>query len=201
MEEVLDTARWCGPLVNRQPWRFTVLGGPVMAEWKSQLWQAHCAGQTEEREYTMGPVPPPSPWGERGEAFRAAIDDLMFPPGIDHRQERRDAYVRSGIVVRDAPNAIIVHMDKALAQSPLHLLAAGGVAQAIALAAEGLGLGTCIIGKPVESPRLLRRLTEIPESDLILCCVAIGYEDQDARINRLPRTRAPLEELAVWRGV
>lgn len=201
LEQVLDAARWCGSFVNSQPWKFTVLGGRVMAEWRERLWQAHCSGQTEEREYTMGPVPPPAPWGERGEAFRAAIDNLMFPPGIDHWQERKDAYVRSGIVVRDAPNAIIVHMDKAMAQSPLHLLAAGGVTQAIALAAGELGLGTCIMGKPVESPKLLRALTGIPQSDLILCCIAVGYADPEGRINGLPRTRASVEELTSWCGM
>lgn len=200
LEELLDTARWCGSFVNSQPWRFAVLGGPVMEAWKQALWEAHCAGEVEPREYTMGPVPPPPPWGERGEAFRSAIDNLMFPPGIDHWQQRKDAYVRSGIVVRDAPNAIILHMDKALAESPLHLLAAGGVAQAVALAAGELGLGTCIMGKPVESPNLLRRLTGIPHSDLILCCIAVGYADPEGRINRLPRTRAGVEELATWHG-
>ena len=200
LERMLDTARWCGSFVNSQPWKFTVLGGPVMEAWKHQLWQAHCTGQAEPREYSIGPVPPPSPWGERGETFRTAIDNLMFPPGIDHWQERKDAYVRSGIIVRDAPSAVILHMDKELAQSPLHLLAAGGVTQAIALAAEGLGLGTCIMGKPVESPNLLRRLTGIPQSDLILCCIAVGYADPNGPINSLPRTRASVEELTVWHG-
>ncbi len=127
MEGILDTARWCGSFVNCQPWKFTVLGGAVMAEWRDRLWQMFCDTQTEEKEYPMGPVPPPSPWGERGNAFREAIDGLMFPPGIDHWQERKDAYVRSGIVVRDAPTASIIHMDREMAQSPLHLLAAGGV--------------------------------------------------------------------------
>ncbi len=201
LEEVLDTARWCGSFVNSQPWKFTVVGGQVMEEWKACLWQDFCAGQVEAREYTMGPVPPPPPCGERGEAFRSAIDNLMFPPGVDHWQERKDAYVRSGIIVRDAPGAIIVHMDKRLAESPLHLLAAGGVAQAIALAAEELGLGTCIMGKPVESPNLLRRLTGIPQSDLILCCIAVGYSDPAGRINHLPRTRASVEELTTWCGI
>ena len=80
------------------------------------------------------------------------------------------------------------------------LLAAGGVTQAIALAAEGLGLGTCIMGKPVESPNLLRHLTGIPQSDLILCCIAVGYADPNGPINSLPRTRASVEELTVWHG-
>lgn len=72
--------------------------------------------------------------------------------------------------------------------------------QAIALAAEGLGLGTCIMGKPVESPNLLRHLTGIPQSDLILCCIAVGYADPNGPINSLPRTRASVEELTVWHG-
>lgn len=201
LEKILDTARWCGSFVNCQPWKFTVLGGEIMKQWRDCLWQMFCDGQTEEKEYTMGPVPLPPPWGERGNAFREAIDGLMFPAGIDHWQERKDAYVRSGIVVRDAPNAIIIHMDREMARSPLHLLAAGGVTQAIALVAQELNLDTCVMGKPVESPRLLRSLTGIPESDLILCCIAVGKADPGGLINSLPRTRAPLDELTAWCGV
>ena len=74
LEGILDTARWCGSFVNCQPWKFTVLGGAVMAEWRDRLWQMFCDNQTEEKEYTMGPVPPPSPRRERGNAYREAID-------------------------------------------------------------------------------------------------------------------------------
>lgn len=200
---ILEAAKWCGSFVNCQPWKITVLGGGVMQTWKNILWEQFCLGdkaEREEREYTMGPMPMPEPYAGRGDAFRSNIDNLMFPPGIDHWQERRDAYTKSGIIVRDAPNAILIHMEKGMAESPLHLLAAGGLAQAIALAAGDVGLGSCIMGKPVEGPRLIRKLTGIAESDLILCCIAIGYRNPEGKINQLERTRAGLDELVSWRG-
>lgn len=196
---VLDAARWCGSFMNCQPWKLTVLGGKAMQEWKDAIWDQHCKGEQEEPEFNMG-GPMREPYGERCNAFREAIDGLMFPPGIDNIDERRAAYTRSGIIVRDAPNAIVVHIDKGMAESPLNLLAVGGIVQAIALGAQAEGLGSCVMVRPVMSHSLLRRVADISEDDLIVCCIALGYSDTGSLINTLERTRAPLEELVTWRG-
>lgn len=201
LEEILEAGKQCGSFVNTQPWQFAVLGGQVMQEWKDALWQRHLSGETEEREYYCGPMPMDEPYASRGDSFRASIDQLVFPPEDPQREEHRAAYVKSGIIVRDAPCAIILHMPKAMAASPLHLLAAGGVTQAIALAALELGLGSCIMGRPVESPNLIRSLTGIPAENLILCCIALGYIDEDAPINHLRPARADLSELVTWHGI
>ena len=200
IERILDAARHCGSFVNCQPWKFTVLGGSAMKEWKDRLWEMFLKDEHEEREYYCGPMPMPEPQMSRGDAFRNKIDNLIFPPGIPDREVKHQAYVKSGIIVRDAPAAVLIHMDKAFAASPLHVLAAGGVTQAIALAAEELGLGSCIMGRPVESPRLLRSISGIPETDTILCCIALGYEDETAPINSLAPGRAGVSELTAWVG-
>lgn len=200
LERILDAARWCGSFVNSQPWEFAVLGGEVMKLWKDTLWDSYVNNVREEREYPMGPMPMPEPCAGRGDKFRETIDNTMFPPGIDNREARREAYTKSGVIVRDAPNAIIVYMERSLAQSPLHLMAAGGVMEAICLAAMQEGLSTCMMGRPVESPVTLRRILSLPNSKMMLSTVAIGYADAEAPINNMPRVRAELSESTKWYG-
>ena len=72
LERMLDTARWCGSFVNSQPWKFTVLGGPVMEAWKHQL-----SRHTVQVKQSRGNIPlalflPPAP-GENGEKRSAPL--------------------------------------------------------------------------------------------------------------------------------
>ena len=134
------------------------------------------------------------------EAFRATIDNTMFPPGVEDLEERRRAYTISGIQVRDAPNAIVICTEKSFLELPLPLMAIGIMAQTICLAAMAHGLGTCIMGRPVEMPALLRDLLDIPPAKVIMLVVAMGYPDLEKPINNLERQRAPLEELVHWCG-
>jgi hypothetical protein len=41
---------------------------------------------------------------------------------------------------------------------------------------------------------------ELPDNEVIYCGLALGYEDKDAPINQLRTERAPLDEIAVFKG-
>jgi nitroreductase len=148
----------------------------------------------------VGNMPFPEPYGGRAEAFRGTIDNTMFPPGTADLPEKQHAYTINGIQVRDAPNAIVILTEKNFLELPLHLMAVGIVAQNICLAALDHGLGTCIMGRPVEMPGLLRELLELPDSRAVMLVIAIGYPEPAAPINNMERRRAPQEEWVHWFG-
>ncbi len=200
LEEIIDTCQWAGSFINMQPWEFAVLGGEVMKEWKRRLVRMFEDKTPGEREYPVGNMPFPEPYAQRAEDFRASIDNLMFPPGINNLEERRHAYTISGIQVRDAPNAIVIYTTRSFLELPLHIMAIGIMAQTVCLAAMAHGLGTCIMGRPVETPGILKELLGIPQSKIIMCAIAIGYPDLEAPINSLVRKRAPQEEWVHWYG-
>jgi nitroreductase len=199
LEDIVGSARWAGSFLNIQPWEFAVLGGEVMREWKERLVRQHEAGNDEARE-VYAEMPLPAPYDRRGEDFVATINNLMFPPGTANLAEKQHAYTISGIHVRDAPNAIVVCTEKSFIRSTLHIIGIGIVVQNVCLAAMSHGLGTCVMGRPVEKPRMLRELLGIPESKAIPCVIAIGYPDATATINTLPRKRLPVEEWVHWHG-
>jgi nitroreductase len=199
LEEIVETCQWAGSFLNMQPWEFAILGGEVMREWKNRLVEKFEAGVPEDREYPIG-MPFSEPYSQRAEDFRASIDNLMFPPGTENLEEKQHAYVISGVQVRDAPNAIVIYTDKSFLNSPLQLMGIGIMAQTVCLVALAHGLGTCVTGRAVERPGILRELLGIPQSKAFPCAIAIGYPDFDAPINTLVRQRIPLESWVHWHG-
>jgi nitroreductase len=47
----------------------------------------------------------------------------------------------------------------------------------------------------------IRRLLGLPESDVVVCGVAIGYEDRDFPANRLRTERVPAAAFTDFRGL
>ena len=200
LQKIIDTCQWAGSFINMQPWEFAVLGGEVMKEWKGQMVAAFEADSSPQRDYPIGNIPFPEPYGSRAEAFRSIIDNTMFPPGTPDLAEKQHAYTISGIQVRDAPNAIVVCTKRDFLELPLHLMAIGIIIQNICLAALDHGIGTCIMGRPVETPGLLRKLLNLPDDKAIMLVVAMGYPDTEAPINNIERQRAPQSEWVHWHG-
>jgi nitroreductase len=199
LENIVLNCRWAGSFMNIQPWEFAILGGEVMAEWKKRLIHQFEADDGGERD-VFPEMLVPEPYLTRAERFRSKIDSLMFPPGEEDMEQKRHDYTVSGIQVRDAPNAIVVYTDKKFIRSTLHMIAIGMVVQNVCLSATSYGLGTCVMGRPVEQPGILRQMLNIPESKSIPCVIAIGFADQNARINSLVRERLPLQDLVHWYG-
>ena len=199
LQDIIETSQWTGSFLNVQPWEFAVLGGNVMQELKDRLIQHYESGKPVEREYAIG-MPLQEPYSQRAEEFRVNIDSLMFPPGTENLEQAKRDYTYSGLMVRDVPNAIVIYTEKKLFESPLHIMALGMIAQSVCLSALEYGLSTCIMGRPVETPNILRELLGIASSKIIMCVIAIGYRDETARINQLVRNRVCLDEWVHWHG-
>lgn len=200
LEQIIDTSKWAGSFMNSQPWEFAVLGGNIMKECKKRLIEQFETNAPDERE-TYPEMPIPEPYLHRAEAFKAMIDNLMFPPGTKNLELKQHDYTINGIVIRDAPNAILICTEKIFLRSTLPMIALGTIIQNICLTALSYGLGTCIMGRPVEKPKVFRDLLKIPESKAIPVVIAIGYPDLDAPINNLIRKRTSTESIVQWYGI
>lgn len=197
--EIIEASRWAASGMNMQPWEFAVLGGEKMKEFKDRLAKNIADKVPDGSEFP--PVPPtPEIYQQRAAEYRTVTDAYQFPPGTPDVDEKRRLYMYNGGRVHDAPNAIIVYGDKSLLTWSSALMSIGIMSQTICLAALAKGLGTCIMGRPVAWPNLVRELTGISQSKAILISIAIGYPDTEARINNYPRSRLPLEAMVRWYG-
>jgi nitroreductase len=93
-----------------------------------------------------------------------------------------------------APAVIYLCMDKLLSQWSLFDL--GAFSQSLMLAALEYGLGTIPAGTLTNYPDVLHRLLDIPENQIVVIGIAVGYADNDCAINRFHSARSPLDEFA-----
>ncbi|MDO8567879.1 MAG: nitroreductase [Dehalococcoidales bacterium] len=196
LEEILETCRWVPSAQNTQSWELTVLGGEVMKKVKARL-----AENIKNNVKTTSelPVPDlPQPYLQRATDHRDCTDAAQFPPGTPDLAEKRAEYWVKGGCFHDAPNGIIISMERCL--YPKMVFDMGIMAQTICLAAMNFGLGTCITLRPVYWPDMLRELLGIPQSKLIVMAIAIGYPNPETLINNKPRPREPLSRFTNWQG-
>jgi len=194
LAELLESCIRAPSWANTQPWEFAVVGGKVMDELKRAL------VQKAEADTPANPDIPAPTFADRYLERRRENGRRLFDAlGIAREDsEKRHQWYLTGSRFFDAPNAIIVYIDKAL--GAWSILDVGIIMQTIMLAAQSYGLGTCALYRAVIYPEELRRVLNIPESKLIVCGLAIGYPDTDAPQNKFWTTRDPLESFVTWHG-
>jgi nitroreductase len=72
--------------------------------------------------------------------------------------------------------------------------------QNVMLAARGQGLHTCPQAAWVEYPDVVRRVLGIPEEDVLVCGLSLGYEDESEAVNSLTTERETADRFASFRG-
>jgi nitroreductase len=72
--------------------------------------------------------------------------------------------------------------------------------QSIALAALERGVSSCMQEAWATLRPSLKTHFELGEHELVYCGMALGYADENAAVNSLRSTRAPVEEFASLRG-
>ena len=194
LTELVEVALRSPSWANTQSWEFAIVGGEVMRELKEIL-GAKAAAQ-EERDPDIPRPEWPSPYKERRRELGNQIYNLMGI-GRDDMDKQLQWFVHMYRFF-DAPNAIIVYIDRGL--SEWALLNIGLIVQTIALAAVNYGLGTTILASSVSYPDEIRHLLTIPDTKQLVLTIAIGYPDLEAKANKFRSNRVPLESVVTWHG-
>jgi len=183
--------------MNTQPWEFVVLRGKPL----------RMIGEECVSKLRKGEVPTPdhqvigwtndSVYRTRQIELAKGIFQLMNIPRED--KERRAAWMERGFRYFDAPAAIIILVDRSLAESA-PLLDLGAVMQTICLAALHFGLGTCIHDQGVMYPDVVRKHAGIGEEKRLIIAISLGYPDEDNIVNTITSTREPIDNITRWVG-
>jgi nitroreductase len=200
VERVLALAAKSASNSNSQPWQVHVLTGEAKSSLTAALLQSHDnGGRAAELEY--GYQPRPDAWvepyksrrrefGERlyGETLGIAATDLTGR--LAHHRRNYDFF--------GAP----VGMFLTVSRSSLGggLIDAGLFLQALMLAARARGLDTCTQASFIDFHPILRRHLSIPEDQIIVCGVSLGYADPRHRLNRLSTSREAVKDFAIFYG-
>lgn len=197
IREILETACRAPSAMNTQPWEFTVITKEVLDSVIESVIEKFRAGEKPHSEHSVTGWPLESIYRHRQVELAKQIFQL-----IDIKREdtdRRMQWMESGLRFFNAPVAILICVDRMLAEgTPVFDI--GAVSQNICLTALRYGLGTCIQDQGVMYPEVLRKLCNIPDAKQIIIAIAIGYPNWDFPVNQLESPRESVDEITTWCG-
>jgi nitroreductase len=100
----------------------------------------------------------------------------------------------------DAPVSIVVTYDRALLGGDIAPFDCGAVTTALVNAAWSRGLGCVINSQGIMQSPVVRECAQIPEDQVIMICVALGWPDDSFPANSVVSRRKPLEDAARFIG-
>lgn len=198
IEHLLDVAARAPSGTNMQPWRVIAMAGDELRGFCDGVVAAYEAGS--ELEYEPGYAYYPSPLFEPYLTRRREIGwGLYGLLGIGRgEREKARAHVLNNLRMFGAPVGLICTLERALKIGSW--LDYGMFLQNICVGARAAGLDTCPMAIFAEFPATVRGLLDIPETELVVCGMAIGTEDIAAPANALRTSRVPSAEFTRFRG-
>ena len=196
LERILQLARRAPSGANLQPGIVHVLTGTPLASLSERLCIAFDQQDKRPEEYGYFPDPMPSHLKARQRTVGYALYESL---GIERRDiPARIAQHRRNFQFFDAPVGMIITIERGLGEGSFMDL--GLFVQSLFLAAEGEGIATCGIGAMASYHHVIRDNLQLPDSELVVCGMALGYADTNAPENQFPTPRAELSEYTDFRG-
>lgn len=189
--DVIDLARYAPSGSNTQPWKVYAVSGArlqALAERLCVAFDAPDAAEKYKEEYDYYPRQWRSPFIERrrknGWDLYGLLGIRKGDKAAMHAQHRRN------LEFFGAPVALFFTVDREMGQGSL--LDYGMFAQNVMLAARAHGLATCPQAAVNPYHMILREEMQWDASEMLVCCMSLGYPDHDALISKLQTEREPV---------
>ncbi|WP_157016125.1 nitroreductase [Mesorhizobium xinjiangense] len=195
IRDILKVASRAPSGTNMQPWKvYVTKGARKRAIADAILNSGIRAEKAEWDEYKYYPDQFFEPYLARR---RAVGFDLYGALGIGRRDvDRMRAQHDRNFVFFDAPVGMIFTIDRRLNKGSW--IDYGMFLQSIMIAARGRGLHTCPQAAFAPYHRQIRPVLGIPDEEIVVCGMALGYEDETKPENSLRTERAELEEFVTF---
>ncbi len=190
----LLAAAACSPsYTNTQPWEVTVVTGAkreALGQALHALAQAGLAGKPD----VIAPAQWPADLARRAGEHNARRFKALEIERDDHAA--RDGLRLMNYQFFGAPCVLFLWLDQSLSEWSTFDL--GLFTQTLALAAHGLGLGTCLQASLTHYPDAVRDFLGVSDSKRLMLGLSLGYPDPDAKLNSYQSSRAGLDEFVRW---
>ena len=197
LEDIIALANRAPSSMNTQPWHLHVLTGKPLEAVREGNTDRMLAGMTPVREIEDYAA-------YEGEHRKRQIEiavQLFEAMGIRREDaERRQDWVMRGFRQFDAPISIVVSFDRSLIKNTIAHFDTGAMTYGLVLAAWSKGLGAVINGQGIMQSPVVRQAAMIPDDQVILTCVALGWPDEDFVANSVISHRRPLENVTCFLG-
>jgi len=179
IQAILELACHAPSGVNTQPWDVAVVQGQMKQSLDKQLEQAFRSGEKSNMDYQYYP----KKWQEPFKSRRKACGLKMYSTlGIsrDDKQRQADQWA-ANYRAFDAPVALFFFLNEDAEQGSY--LDYGMFLQSVMLAAVDQGLATCPQAALTEYPHIVKQALVRESQSVLICGMALGYEDKDALVN------------------
>ncbi len=195
IRDILAVASRAPSGTNMQPWKVYVVTGAVKERLSAAvLAEAARHEKPDWDEYRYYPEHFFEPYLSRRRAVGFGLYGLL---GIQRREvERMREQHDRNFVFFDAPVGMIFTIDRRLETGSW--IDHGMFLQAIMVAARGRGLDTCAQAAFAPYHRQIRPILGLPDEEMVVCGMALGYEDTSRPENRLRTERVPVDEFTTF---
>jgi nitroreductase len=195
IEQMLDVAARAPSGSNTQPWKVYVLTGAIKERLSAEILKVYSDKERFEsltEEYRYYPDQWGSPYIERRRKVGLDLYKLL---GLG-RDDKAGMHAQHGRNYQffDAPVGFIFTMDRTMNTGSW--LDFGCFLQNLMVAARGRGLDTCAQAAFNRFHPVIREVTGIPESELVICGMALGFADHSKIENSLISEREPVAGFA-----
>lgn len=197
LQEVVELAIRAPSSMNTQPWHLFVVGGEVLNKIREGNTEKNLAGVPPSREIRSHGA---YAGVHRQRQIEIAVQ-LFEAMGIErHDAERRQDWVLRGFRQFDAPVSVVVTYDKELQGGDIAQFDCGGLVNALVNAGWSKGLGAVVNSQGIMQSPVVREHAGIPDDQVIMICVAMGYPDDSFAANAVVSERRQVEDVASFVG-
>ena len=197
IDDVITSAKKAPNSINTQTWKLYVITGEPLQKIKDQNTENMLNGVKPQRDIKMRE-------GYQGihRKRQIAIAVQLFDAMGIAWEDRvaRGEWAMQGFKQFGAPVSIVLTYDKYLDPGAMSHYDLGAISYGLCLAAWQRGLGTVINSQGSMQSDVVREHANIPESENILFCVAMGYPDWDKEANSIKSPRVGNEEFVSYVG-
>jgi nitroreductase len=195
IRDILRVASRAPSGTNMQPWKVWVTTGETKQKITDAILDSGIrAEKAKWDEYKYYPDQFFEPYYARRRAVGFALYGAL---GIGKRDvDQMRAQHDRNFVFFDAPVGMIFTIDRRLNHGSW--IDHGMFLQSIMIAARGRGLHTCPQAAFAPYHNQIRPVLGIPDEEIVVCGMALGYEDASKRENSLRTERVPLEEFVTF---
>lgn len=197
IDEIIAVAKGAPSSMNSQPWHVHVLTGAPLDEVRRRNMEEMETGVPPKRDIlTHGPYE-----GVHRERQVDIAKKLFAVMGIERSdKERRQDWVRRGFRQFDAPVSMILTYDRVLDPGATCHFDLGALSYGIVLAAWDRGLGAVVNGQGIARSDIVREVAGIPDDEVIMTAIAMGWPDDGFAANDVKADREPNENFVRFVG-
>ncbi|ATG19767.1 nitrobenzoate reductase [Ralstonia pickettii] len=199
IEAILEVARRAPSGSNTQPWKVYVLMGESKARLSESVLAAYDHPEVDTLHREEYPYYPRT-WVDPYQSRRRKVGwDLYGLLGIGRAdKERMHAQHARNFRFFDAPVGIIFTIDRVMEQGSW--LDYGMFLEAVMVAARARGIDTCPQAAFTQFHRIIREHLGLPDEEMVVCGMSMGYANPAAIENTLVTERAPVSHFTRFLG-